>query len=207
MNAVVEIRTVNKTTELELKEKSSRFLAILFYIQSGDEFKNYLVKIKKKYFDATHHCYAYRLIDGKFKYSADGEPAGTAGIRILNALDHFEVTNTGLIVVRYFGGTKLGVGPLGKAYYNAAISVIEKSKLLTKYAYKKFILTVEFPDMNIIHKIIDDYAGKIVITNYSEKVSFEVLFKQTDHSRIEEQLKEFQHNKVMYSVKPGVEFL
>ncbi|HMU43613.1 MAG TPA: YigZ family protein [Ignavibacteriaceae bacterium] len=207
MNYVAEIRTIGKTVEFEFKEKSSGFLAILFPIQNEDDFKNSLLKIKKKYFDATHHCYAYRLHDGSFKYSDDGEPGGTAGVRIHNALTHFGVTDAAIIVVRYFGGTKLGVGPLGKAYYHAAFSVVEKSSLITKYAYKKFIFTVDFTDMNIVHKIIDDYSGKLLTTNYSEKVSFEVLFKKSDQLKIESKLKEYSESTLIYSVTQEVEFL
>lgn len=207
MNSVIEIRTIGKTVEFEFKEKSSGFLAILFHIQSEEDFKKSFLKIKKTYFDATHHCYAYRLHDGAFKYSDDGEPGGTAGVRIHNALTHFDVTDAAIIVVRYFGGTKLGVGPLGKAYYHAAFSVIEKSSLIKKYAYKKFILTVDFTDMNIIHKIIDDYGGKILTTNYSEKVSFEILFKQSDQLKIESRLKEFSESTLINSITQDVEFL
>lgn len=207
MNNVTEIRTVDKTTEFEFKEKSSLFHALLFPIQSEEDFKKSLLKIKKKYYNATHHCYAYCLHNGVSKYSDDGEPGGTAGVRIYNALVHFDVSDAAIIVVRYFGGTKLGVGPLGKAYYNAAFSVMEKSSQTKKYAYKKFILCVNFSDMNIIHKIIDDYNGKVSNTYYSEKVSFEVLFKQTDQLKIESIFKKFPQSTVIYSVTPEVEFL
>jgi len=202
-----EIQTIDKTIEFEFKEKSSGFLAILFPVQNEDEFKKSLLKIKKKFFDATHHCYAYSLHDGGFKYSDDGEPGGTAGIRIHNALTHFDVTDAAIIVVRYFGGTKLGVGPLGKAYYHAAFSVIDKSSLLKKYAYKKFNLTFDFNDMNIVHKIIDDYSGKILTTNYSEKISFDLLFKQSDQLKIESKLKEFSGSTLNYSITQEIEFL
>lgn len=207
MNKVDEIQTIDKTTEFEFKEKSSLFHAILFPIESEEDFKKSFLKIKKKYFNATHHCYAYCLHEGAFKYSDDGEPGGTAGVRIHNALIHFDVSDAAIIVVRYFGGTKLGVGPLGKAYYNAAFSVLEKCCLIKKYAYKKFILTVNFSDINLIHKIIDDYDGKILINNYSEKVSFEVLFKQSDQLKIEARLKKFPESTLIYSVNNEVEFL
>ncbi len=116
----MQFKTITQTTEAVYKEKSSEFLAFAYPIGSEDDAAGHLAVLKKKYFDATHHCYAWKLNTGSEKFSDDGEPAGTAGKRILNAILHYDLTNVMIVVVRYYGGTKLGVGPLGVAYFSAA---------------------------------------------------------------------------------------
>ncbi|MDZ7765436.1 MAG: YigZ family protein [Melioribacteraceae bacterium] len=96
--------------------------------KNDEEAEQILEGKKKQYYDATHNCYAYKILPESIKYLDDGEPSGTAGIRILNAIQHFDLTNLIVISTRYFGGTKLGVGPLGKAYYNSALLYTQRCK-------------------------------------------------------------------------------
>ena len=137
------------------------------------------MKLKKEFYDATHHCYAYKLnnISGSdlVKYSDDGEPSGTAGIRILNALDHAGLTNCMVVVIRYFGGTKLGVGPLGKAYYNAAISALESSGIIIQKPYLNFTISCTFPLLNIVHRVLAQFDAKILNTVYENEIKFECM--------------------------------
>jgi putative IMPACT (imprinted ancient) family translation regulator len=102
-----EIRTIRTGDEVKFKEKGSLFISQPFSIENEQSATEILREIKKKYFDASHHCYAWRLSDGNFKSSDDGEPSGTAGLRIMNAIDHYDLTNLIVIVTRWFGGTKL----------------------------------------------------------------------------------------------------
>lgn len=171
------ILTIAGFTEEKLKEKGSRFIAQCFPITSEDEANNNLDEIRKKYYDATHHCYAYRLFDGTFKYSDDGEPSGTAGLRILNAIDHFSLTNILVVVIRYFGGTKLGVGPLGKAYYNSAFEVLQKANKIDKTFYNKIFVTVGFSQISFVHHVINNFDVQLKNTDYKDVVTFEILVK------------------------------
>ncbi|MFA7420009.1 MAG: YigZ family protein [Melioribacteraceae bacterium] len=173
MNLPETIKTIAQPTEFKLKEKGSLFLAISQPIQEEDEAINCLAKIRKQFYDATHHCSSYKLQNGTFKYSDDGEPNGTAGIRIYNAQNHLEVTNLITVVVRYFGGTKLGVGHLGKAYYESAIGCLETSTIEMKNLYRKIEISYDFSLSKSIHHFVAKH--KLIIT----KNDFDALPKMT----------------------------
>ena len=97
-----QIKTIKDFRQASIKEKASEFIAIVYPVDNKETAVNKLNEIRKKYYDASHHCFAYKLKNGDEKYSDDGEPNGTAGLRILNAIEHFDLTNVLLIVVRYF---------------------------------------------------------------------------------------------------------
>jgi len=154
--------------EFKFKEKGSIFLAQIFPAVDETEAANTLLTIKKKYYDATHNCYSYRIYPDIFKYSDDGEPNGTAGIRIFNALKHYNLYNCILIVTRYFGGTKLGVGPLGNAYYNSAIEVIKSANIEQKHLYNLIKIEFDFSLSKTIYHLIEEFNLKIDKTTYSD---------------------------------------
>ena len=174
MNKPEEISVINEKCESELKEKNSRFIGFAFPIENEEGVQFHLKELKKKYYDATHHCYAYKTLK-LAKYSDSGEPSGTAGIRIFNAIEHFNLTNTLVVVVRYFGGTKLGVGGLGKAYYETAIKALEKAKKINKKLYQKVLISVDFEQVNKIYQIFNETENRILNTTYSDNVEFECL--------------------------------
>ena len=136
-----QIKTIEKFSQKNYKEKGSEFIGRVYHVEQEKEIVETLNKLKKKYYNATHHCYAYKLLNGKIKYSDDGEPGGSAGIRILKAIEHFDLVNQLVVVTRYFGGTKLGVGPLGKAYYTSAYDVLERSEIVVKTLYYTIYIT------------------------------------------------------------------
>jgi len=173
MNLPQTIKTIAQPTEFKLKEKGSLFLAISQPIQEEDEAINCLAKIRKQFYDATHHCSSYKLQNGIFKYSDDGEPNGTAGIRIYNAQNHLEVTNLITVVIRYFGGTKLGLGPLGKAYYESAVASLENSTIEKKDLYQKIEISYDFSLSKSVHHFVS--KNKLIIT----KNDFKALPKMT----------------------------
>ena len=168
-------KTIGSFCETTLKEKSSVFNAHAYPIENEEDAIQILEKTKKKYYDATHHCYAYKLTGEKIKYSDAGEPSGTAGIRILNAINHFNLQNVLVIVIRYFGGTKLGAGPLGKAYYNSAVHTLEVSRIIEKKAYKRIVIEADLNQMNNIYHSADEFNAKIIKSDYSNNVMFECL--------------------------------
>jgi len=158
MNLPDEIKTITSEAEFRLKEKGSLFISISRPIQTEEEANSFLNSINKKYYDATHHCYSYKLVNGTFKYSDDGEPTGTAGIRIFNAQNHFDLTNVITIVIRFFGGVKLGVGPLGKTYYQSAFQNLENSQKEEFELYKNIEINYSFEWLQLVHHLISKYS-------------------------------------------------
>ena len=125
-------KTIKENVSAELVEKKSKFIANLFYIESREEAEDIIKMQKKKYYDARHNCYAFRVLgeDGIIeKSSDDGEPSGTAGAPMLNILSKMEITNVLVIVTRYFGGILLGTGGLVKAYSNSTKLALEKAEI------------------------------------------------------------------------------
>lgn len=162
MNKLPEkIKTIASESEFRLNEKGSSFVSFSKPVENVEEAVSFLSSLRKKYYDATHHCYSYQLVNGSFKYSDDGEPSGTAGKRIYNAQLHFELTNLVTVVVRYYGGVKLGVGPLGKAYYEAAFQCLESSKIEILILHQRIQIQYEFEFSNFIHHLISKYSLKV----------------------------------------------
>jgi len=161
------IKQVATFSEKIYKELGSEFIAQLYPINSSEEAEEILRKIRKQWYDATHHCWGYILGEEK-KSSDDGEPKGTAGIRIINAFQHEGVSNTLGVVIRYFGGKKLGVGPLGKAYYQSMLDVLEIAAVRTLHPYATITLTMPLEFLRPIEQII-----------YAEKAQPEYEFTET----------------------------
>ena len=188
MTKIVKIRTVKEFAEGNLKQKGSQFTTQCFPITDKIQAHQILDEIREKYYDATHHCYAYRLIGDVFKYSDNGEPSGTAGLRILNAIDHFSFSNILVVVIRYFGGIKLGVGPLGKAYFNSAFEALRKAKVIDKIFYNKVLVTVGFSQISFVHHVINNFDVKLINTDYKDSVTFEILVKINEVKKIKDKI-------------------
>ena len=175
---LTSIETIHKSSEFQFKEKGSLFIGRTFPIHCVGEAEAILVSIRKEYYDATHNCYAYKFIDDEsFKYSDDGEPNGTAGIRIFNAIKHFNLSNVLIISTRYYGGTKLGVGPLGKAYYNSAFGAIENGKIITKVNYSKIVINFEYDFISDVHHFINTFKVQNINNLFNENPQIECLIK------------------------------
>lgn len=201
-----QIKTIKDFREFSFKEKSSEFLAIVYPVDNEETALNHLTEIRKKYYDASHHCYAYKLKSGEEKYSDDGEPKGTAGIRILNAIEHFGLSDVILIVVRYFGGTKLGVGPLGKAYYNASIDVLNTSEIGTKTLYQNLLIKVDFNFINHVHRIINHYSAIIADSEYSNIVKFNCFIKPNDFEKLNVELTNLTKGQILIKALPEYKY-
>ncbi len=132
-----EYKTIKNNENYEIIEKKSRFIGHIFEVQTINDAENIIKQIKKKYHDARHNCYAYRILENNQimqKSSDDGEPASTAGLPILNVLEKNQLVNVLIVVTRYFGGILLGTGGLVKAYSNCAIRMFAKSTNCNKKA-------------------------------------------------------------------------
>jgi len=201
-----QIKTIKDFRDFSFKEKSSEFIAIVYPVDNEETALNQLNEIRKKYFDASHHCYAYKFKSGEEKYSDDGEPKGTAGIRILNAIQHFDLSDVLLVVVRYFGGTKLGVGPLGKAYYNASIEVLEKAEIQSKNLFQKIEIEVDFVFISQIHRIINQFSAIISDSQFTNKANFKCFVKPNDFEKINIELTNLTNGQILITQKPDFKY-
>jgi uncharacterized YigZ family protein len=192
-----QIRTIEKFCRKSYKEKGSAFIGRVYHVEKENEVVETLNKVKKKYYDATHHCYAYKLLNGKIKYSDDGEPGGSAGIRILKALEHFDLVNQLVVVTRYFGGTKLGVGPLGKAYYSAAYDVLEQSEIVIKTLYYIIYITSAFNNISHLYRIIAQHNSKIENLVYHENVKLKCYVQPSKLDIITAELNEVGRGEII----------
>ena len=163
------IKTINSFNESKFKEKGSIFIGQTYEVINKNEAETYLAKVRKKYFDSTHVCFAYKLVDDTFQYSDDGEPNGTAGIRIMNAIEHYNLTNTLVLVIRYYGGTKLGVGPLGKAYYKSAYNTLATAKIKTQKFYSIIKIIFDYNFTSQVHHIIKQYSAINIRNKFEAK--------------------------------------
>ena len=149
-------RTVAAPAEAACRERSSKFLAWIYPVRSEEEIRGHLDALRKRFFDATHHCYAWRLgpRGEAFRANDDGEPSGTAGKPILGQLLSNDITDCLVVVVRYFGGTKLGVPGLIAAYREAAAAAIEAAQIVERTVDR--VVTVDFPyvAMNDIMRVV-----------------------------------------------------
>ncbi|MDR1225522.1 MAG: YigZ family protein [Prevotellaceae bacterium] len=161
--------TITSPTEGIYKEKGSKFTAYAYPVESEQQVKDLVAQIKKKFYDARHHCYAYRI--GKngvnFRANDDGEPSGTAGKPILGQLLSANVTNILVAVVRYFGGTLLGTSGLTTAYKSAAADALANAQIATLTWNAE--LTVDFPyeQMNAIMKVVKDERLQIISQDFN----------------------------------------
>jgi uncharacterized YigZ family protein len=144
--------------EILFKEKNSKFYGYAFPITTEEEVKEHIERLKKEHFSARHWCYAYQIGTEKIHYRAndDGEPNNSAGMPIYGQLQSFEVTNVLVVVVRYFGGVKLGVGGLISAYKTAAQMALENTQIIQKTIDKHFSLSFSYVHMNKVMRIIKE---------------------------------------------------
>lgn len=151
--------TVEGTAVAEFKDRGSKFLAYSFPVKNTDDFKKHLQELKKEHPKAVHHCFAYRLgIDmNNFRTSDDGEPAGTAGKPILGQIDSKNLTDVLIVVVRYFGGTLLGIPGLINAYKTASSLVLQCTPIVQKPIEVIYELQFNYTEMNEVMRIIKQY--------------------------------------------------
>lgn len=142
------------------KESGSKFLSFAYPVTSENEIKNILTAIKKEYFDATHHCYAYRLgISGEpWRANDDGEPSSTAGRPIFGQLLSYGLSDILVVVVRYFGGTKLGVPGLIRAYKSATQSALDGAEVIQKLIKLQYIVKFGYQDLNSVMRIFKEFS-------------------------------------------------
>ncbi|HEY2325686.1 MAG TPA: YigZ family protein [Thermoanaerobaculia bacterium] len=147
-------RTIAAPVEFRQKIERSEFLGIAFPVLSEPSFLGELAAVQKRYFDATHHCWAFRLRE-RARSSDAGEPSGTAGKPILNAIESADLSEVGVVVVRWYGGIKLGTGGLSRAYRETAASALQLAARVDRYLYTRFEVTVPFDAFGTIYRLAD----------------------------------------------------
>ncbi len=174
----MKIITLKNSAESKFKEKESLFIGKAFRVDSENDAEKILSEIRKKYYDATHHCFAYKINPDFEKYSDDGEPSGTAGIRLLNSINHFNLTNVLVVSIRYFGGKKLGVGPLGKAYYRSGLETLENADKIELKEFIKASIIFDFSQTKNAHHFLQKYNAIIKENTFEKKPKITFLMEQ-----------------------------
>ena len=167
--------------EAACRERSSKFLAWIYPVRSEEEIRGHLDALRKRFFDATHHCYAWRLgpRGEAFRANDDGEPSGTAGKPILGQLLSNDITDCLVVVVRYFGGTKLGVPGLIAAYREAAAAAIEAAQIVERTVDR--VVTVDFPyvAMNDIMRVVKEEQPRIEAQEFDNLCTLRLAIRES----------------------------
>ncbi len=182
--------TISQTAEAIYKEKSSKFITYAYHVESEQQVKEILDGLHKRYYDATHHCYAYRLgwKGEQFRANDDGEPSGTAGRPILGQLISAGVTNIFVVVIRYFGGTKLGVGGLVTAYKESTQAVLEVAEIEERTIDACFEITFDYIVMNDVMKAVKDLQPKIENQTYDNLCTMSLRIRRSKEEQFAKML-------------------
>lgn len=166
------MKTINQEVSAEIVEKKSKFISNLFYVENVQEAEQKLEEIRKKHYDARHHCFAYRIIDGQKsieRASDDGEPSGTAGAPMLQLLNKNELVNVLVVVTRYFGGILLGTGGLVRAYSQATSEAIQKANWINLSQGEVIKLPVTYQNLAYLQYYCRKNDISILETNFDKE--------------------------------------
>ena len=193
-------KTIKAPVEGLFKDRGSKFLAYAYPIEHENEVKPLVDNLRKEHFKAVHHCYAYRLgLDRtNFRVNDDGEPSGTAGKPILNTLLSQDITNILVVVVRYFGGTLLGVPGLINAYKSATAEALIVAEVIEKTVNDVYNVSFEFVQMNDVMKVVKEFSLKIRNQTYDNQCTMELEFRKTLTNQIIGKLEKIDGISVEY---------
>lgn len=185
----------NPVKDILLKEKGSKFIGYAYPVFNENDLQQKLKDIKELHPKATHHCYAFRLgINGEnYRANDDGEPTGSAGLPIYNQLLAHNLTNILVIIVRYYGGTKLGVSGLVKTYKESAKLTLEQTEIITKELEIMIEINFKFSQQNIIFSLLNKFDAKITDFLAEDQCKISAQMRLADKEKISEQLSEIQY--------------
>lgn len=189
-----------EAAEAEIKVKGSKFIAHIVPALSKEDAEEAYLYFKKKYYNATHNCLAYRINENVFRYSDDGEPSGTAGKPILQALDGKHLQEVLCVVTRYFGGTKLGTGGLIRAYSEATIEAIQNLAVKIKVKSKQYSVNFPYELEPNIRRLLTAMNGQLKESKYDARVQFILTVPLSHSKRFEQQLSELHYQAVQFSL-------
>ncbi len=184
-------RTIENEARGLFKDRGSRFIAIAIPVTTQEEIKSRLEELRKEYHDARHHCYAWVLSPDRqaWRVNDDGEPSGTAGKPIIGQINSRELTNILVVVIRYFGGTLLGVSGLINAYRSAASDALDNATVTERHLIERWLVTFPYASMNDVMKVLKDESCSQSAHNYSgEEVTVEVSFRSSRSEHVQERL-------------------
>ncbi|MDQ6814717.1 MAG: IMPACT family protein [Bacteroidota bacterium] len=187
--------TIEKPSMAEYKERGSKFIAYAYPVQSAVEFKKYLQLLKKEHTKAVHHCFAYRigLVGDNFRVSDDGEPLGTAGKPILGQIDSKQLVNVLVVVVRYFGGTLLGVPGLINAYKTSTALALQLTPVVQKQVLINYHLQLDYTRMNDVMIILRQFGCEVIKQESQLFCSIEIGVPKARVNELEFKMKELQN--------------
>lgn len=197
------MKTILENFFFQIEIEKSKFLGYAIAINNEEDAKNEINKIKKEHPKATHHCYAYVLKD-KQKSNDDGEPAGTAGIPILEIIKQFDLENVLIVVVRYFGGIKLGAGGLVRAYARSAKEVLLVSKIHEIKTLPTYNLIFDYNYISSMENFIAKNQLKILEKEYELKVTYTLLLETPN---ILEKITDFMQGKIEINYIKDIEYI
>jgi uncharacterized YigZ family protein len=187
----LQIKDTYKTIEISVenilfKEKNSKFFGFAFPVTSEIEVKTHLENLKAEHFSARHWCYAYQIGTEAIKFRAndDGEPSNSAGMPIYGQIQSFEITNVLVVVVRYFGGVKLGVGGLISAYKTSAQLTLDEANIIEKTIDKQFKITFDYKNMNKVMRIIKEKNVQIINQKMELNCEIEIATRKKNAKEI-----------------------
>jgi uncharacterized YigZ family protein len=187
---VFKYRTIQASSQGIYKEKGSKFLAFAFPVNLEDELKNHLEKLRKEYFDARHHCYAFVLGADKSRFRAndDGEPNHSAGDPILGQIRSKDLTNILIVVVRYFGGTKLGVSGLIQAYKVAAEDALKNAVIIEVDVMNEISIQYDYSATPDVMKLVKDFDLVIKEQSFEDRSLLKAEFKISVEEKLMDRL-------------------
>ena len=179
-------KTIIEKSTGEIVEKKSRFIADMFPVTTEEEALMYIEQVRKKYYDARHHCFAFVLNDDPVveRFSDDGEPSGTAGKPILDVIKGAELKNTLIVVTRYFGGTLLGTGGLVRAYTASSREAVQDADIVTRTFGYKLVIGTDYTGLGKIQYILCQEGVPILDTLYTENVDIVTFVPDTREQEI-----------------------
>lgn len=193
-------KTIAKEIEAEIVEKKSKFIANLYYVQTEAEAQAKVEEIRKKHYDARHHCYAYRIETKEEKVermSDDGEPSGTAGAPLLNILRKQELANVIVIVTRYFGGILLGTGGLVRAYSDACQKALEEAVIVEEQSGMELKIEIPYNNLEKIKYFCQKNGISIFRVEYGDKVAVICEVTQEERENLEQLVMNLQIEKIV----------
>jgi len=194
MTAEDTYKTIAEPSEGIYTEKRSKFIAIALPVRTLDEIKAHLETYQKKYYDARHVCYAYMLGHERkdFRANDNGEPSGTAGKPILGQINSYGLTDVLIVVIRYFGGIKLGTSGLIQAYKAAAIEAIQAARIIEKTVDEEITFFFEYPFMNSVMRIVKEEEPSIVRQGYEHDCSMTLRIRKGSMPRLKSRLEKVE---------------
>lgn len=196
-------QTITQRSEGLFKDRGSKFIAVAFPVYSEDEVQQRLDELRKEFYDARHHCFAYQLGADKMKFRTndDGEPSNSAGKPILGQINAKDLTNVLVVVIRYFGGTLLGVGGLITAYKTAAAEALNNANIITKTVDNIIEFEYEYPDTNDVMRIFNDENIQPIDKAFAVKCEATLSIRKSHTERIVKRLKKVKSVKIKSNTK------